>query len=721
MTIDPIFHPVVVALVALALLAFSWFTYVKGTPGRPILLALRLAAVAVIVWIMLRPSWITRLDDSLSTHLLFLVDQSRSMAIADEAANRSRWEAVIKDIDESTAARERLKDQVSLRWFAFGADAKEATTQQLPDQKPELPRSAIGDSLDSLLRQSASNRISGVVLMSDGANTAGISPLQVARRFKSAGIPIHAVGYGQEVVTQQSKDLIARTIRSNPTVFAKNKLTVTGEFDVSSVGSAPVQVRLLFNGVEQSKGEFRAGDGANRLLADLVGTPTIPGDLKVTLEASLPGDPQTSNNSVSTYVTVLSGGISVLEIEGKYRFWEPKYVRWALDQSADIALEQLFLLEQQGSGGLPKELLEPGRVDVFILGDIAAKQFTSEQLRTIVERVQSQGAGLMMMGGYDAFGPGGWSNSPLAEILPVVMRPADLQRTGALPMMPTDEGLRHYILRLAPDADANKQAWQNLSPLDGASSWSSLKAGAQLLASASDGTGLLAAQSVGAGRSIAFAGDTTWRWRKDKQRAMHHARFWRQLILWLAKKEDAGSPTLKVSLASRRVAAGQGLPIVVQPISQDGSPLRDVAIDTILTSQTGAKSTVTLYPQGTEYLGTIRDIAEPGDYTVEVTGKSSSADLGKTSVKFLAFAEDAEAQQTAADLGLLRSLAQTTGGQFVRHLELDKLLAAVADTPIERGYQKEELISLWDRWEVLTLFLILLAVEWTLRKRRGLV
>lgn len=265
MTIDPIFHPIVVAMVAVALLAFSWFTYVKGTPGRPILLGLRLATIAVIVWIMLRPSWITQLDDSLSTHLLFLVDQSRSMAIADEAANRSRWDAVIKDIGDSAAAQDRLKSQVSLRWFAFGADAEETTVDDVSSKKPELPRSAIGDSLDSLLRQSASSRVSGVVLMSDGANTAGASPLQVARRFKSAGIPIHAIGYGQEVVTQQSKDLIARTIRSNPTVFAKNKLTVTGEFDVSNIGNNPVQVRLLFNGVEQAKGEFRAGEGASTL------------------------------------------------------------------------------------------------------------------------------------------------------------------------------------------------------------------------------------------------------------------------------------------------------------------------------------------------------------------------------------------------------------------------------------------------------------------------
>jgi uncharacterized membrane protein len=721
MTIDPIFHLFFVIIIAAMLLVFSIWTYQRGTPGRLFLIPLRVATVLLVTWIMLRPSLVTRTSDSVSATLLFLVDQSRSMAIADEAANRTRWESLMKDLVESQATRDRLKDRFAIRWMTFGSTATEKTVEETLTSKPDQDRSALGDSLDAALRQASNARMAGVVVLSDGANTAGASPLQVARRFRSARIPIHAIGYGQEVVSAQSKDLIAKSIKSNPTVFAKNKLSVGGEFDVSSIGSTPVSVRLLFNGVEQDRGQFKASEGANRLLTDLVATPNTPGDLKITLDASVPGDPQPANNSISTWVTVLSGGISVLEIEGKYRFWEPKYVRWALDQSPDIALEQLFLLEQQGSRGFPDELLEPGRVDVFILGDIAARQFTADQLKKLADRVQSQGAGLMMIGGYEAFGPGGWQSTPLADILPVVMRPTDQQRSVPLPMLPTDAGLRHFILRLASDADANRAAWQSLTPLDGSSSWSSLKAGGQLLAQSSDGTGLLAAQSVGAGRSIAFAGDTTWRWRKDKARSLHHARFWRQLILWLAKKEEAGSPTLKVSLATRRVPLGQGLPIVVQPISNDGSPLTDVELKARVLTEGGTEVPVTLYPQGNEYVGTVRDLQETGDMTLEVEGKSASTDLGKTSVKFLTFAEDAESQQTAADHALLRSITQTTGGMFARHLDLDKLLSDIAAGNSSSIDSKENLTPLWDRWEILAMFLLLVVAEWILRKRLGLV
>ncbi|MBY0587026.1 glutamine amidotransferase [bacterium] len=721
MMIDPILHLVFVIAVAMALGIFSVWTYPRGTPGRAILLSLRLLCILVVTFVMLRPSLVFQSADSTSSTLVFLVDQSRSMLLADEAASRSRWDAITKDIRDSQDQRDSLADRFNIRWLTFGSAVTEKPLDDILQAKPDQERTALGEALEEGLRQAARSRVAGVVVLSDGANTAGLSPLQVARQFRSARVPIHAVGYGQEVGTSQSKDLIARAIRSNPTVFAKNKLAVGGEFDVTGIGTSPVNVRLLFNGAEQSRGEFKGAEGADRLLTDLVGTPMAAGDLKITLEANSPGDPQTANNSISTWVTVLSGGISVLEIEGKYRFWEPKYVRWALDQSPDIALEQLFLLEQNGNRGFPDELLEPGRVDVFILGDIAARQFTADQLKKLVERVQSQGAGLMMMGGYESFGPGGWHNSKVAEILPVVMRPTDIQQTGSQLMMPTETGLRHFILRLGSDADANQKAWSSLPPLDGASSWSSLKAGAQLLAQSPEKTPLLAAQGVGAGRTIAFAGDTTWRWRKDKERASYHARFWRQLILWLAKKEDAGSPTLKVSLASRRVPVGQGLPIVVQPIAPDGASISQAELKARVTTSTGGTIPVTLYPQGNEYVGTIRDLKEPGDFTLEVEGKTPSTDLGKSSVKFLAYAEDAESQQTAADHGLLRSISEMTGGSFFRHLDLDKLLRQIAQEDLPAPESKQNATPLWDRWPVLAIFVALATLEWSLRKRWGLV
>jgi uncharacterized membrane protein len=561
-----------------------------------------------------------------------------------------------------------------------------------------------------------------VVVLSDGANNAGASPLTAARQYRAQRTPIHAFGYGREFVSEQTRDVAARAIRTSPTVFAKNRMNVVGEFDVAGFGGQTVSVRLLLDGVEQAKGEFRTPQEAQRLLAELQAVPMTPGDVKVTLEASAQGDERPENNAISTYVTVLAGGVSVLQVEGKYRFWEPKFLRWALDQSPDIELTQLFLLESgDRRAPFPAELLEPGRFDVLILGDVAAAQFSNEVLEQMASLVEQKGAGFMMIGGYEAFGPGGWAGTPIANLLPVAVRAADAQRTEPLQMVPTDVGLRHYILKLAPSEEANAEVWRRLPPLDGASSWGELKPGAQLLAQSTSGAPLIAAQTVGAGRAVAFAADTTWRWRKDKPSIALHARFWRQLVLWLAKKEESGQQNLKVSLASRRIHVGQSLPISVRAEEADGTPIDDAALKAQVVLPDGGRAPVELFQQEGEFRGAFWQSDQPGDFVLEVSGAAGERDLGTQSVKFLVYAEDLESLQTAADLDTLEAVAKLTEGSFHADGRLAEFLKSLKPKDLNLEVSQPIVVNLWDRWETLVLFLVFVTVEWTLRKRWGMV
>src|SRR5262249_60061346 len=59
------------------------------------------------------------------------------------------------------------------------------------------------------------------------------------------------------------------------------------------------------------------------------------------------------------------------------------------------------------------------------------------------------------------------------------------------------------------------------------------------------------------GRVLAFAGDTTVRWKRPPEGEVHHARFWRQVVLWLAKQEErAGNVWVRPD--ARRVRWGEG-------------------------------------------------------------------------------------------------------------------------------------------------------------------
>ena len=62
-----------------------------------------------------------------------------------------------------------------------------------------------------------------------------------------------------------------------------------------------------------------------------------------------------------------------------------------------------------------------------------------------------------------------------------------------------------------------------------------------MLATSVSGEPILVAQDYGKGRVLAFAGDSTWRWaRSTPESQSKHGRFWRQMVVWLARAELAG-------------------------------------------------------------------------------------------------------------------------------------------------------------------------------------
>ena len=86
-----------------------------------------------------------------------------------------------------------------------------------------------------------------------------------------------------------------------------------------------------------------------------------------------------------------------------------------------------------------------------------------------------------MLGGFHSFGPGGYQQTPLADVLPITMGrlerqgfdepiSKDLQLPGPLKMRPTTRyGAKLPALQLAPAAE-NMQTWNELPPLDGGQS-----------------------------------------------------------------------------------------------------------------------------------------------------------------------------------------------------------------------------------------------------------
>ncbi|MCK4871966.1 MAG: VWA domain-containing protein [Phycisphaerales bacterium] len=71
------------------------------------------------------------------------------------------------------------------------------------------------------------------------------------------------------------------------------------------------------------------------------------------------------------------------------------------------------------ASSLPRDLLSLHKYDLIILNNVPAEQIPPAKQRAIAEYVSKLGGGLVMVGGVDSLGAGGWKGTPLEPILPV--------------------------------------------------------------------------------------------------------------------------------------------------------------------------------------------------------------------------------------------------------------------------------------------------------------
>jgi hypothetical protein len=738
----------------------------RTTRGQRLVLAvLRGIVIGLVLLSMLRPEIVYTDMERQSATLAILIDGSRSLEVADAVGGQSRWEILKRQLERSGPALEALDEDVELKVYLFD---RELHTLDTKDGKIELPtmpdgsQTAIGAALAEVVRNEAAGRLLGVVLASDGAQRAfapfDLPPQQAARQYAALGIPVYAIPLGKAGSAGDSPDLAVENLIASETVFAEAPTEVTAEVNVRGYAGLTVRVQLLW---ESAAGEMQVADtqlvrvgldrfGRQKKTVTLRHTPAEPGEQKVTVVAvAQDGEQVTRNNEVSTFVTVKKGGVRVLLLHGAQREGavasgtERRAIKWALDASPDIMVEDRLITYENDPVNLA-DRFEPGELDVLLLLNVDFNGLTRESWQAVAEWVE-RGGGLGMLGGYHSFGPGGFATSPLDGLMPVAMNRTerqpfgddepprkDVHLVGEIRMKPSQQGMNHWIMDLGTEQSTDAE-WAELPPLLGANLFDrrQLKAGASLLAEADDPVGhpLLVTSIYSGGRVLAFAGDSTGRWRRHGHGDALR-RFWRQAVLWLAKKDQSEEGEVWLRLDERRVPPGAAVSFAVGANTPEGEPVTDASFEVVVTTPdqpaVGARREVpvAVTRRGAMYLATFPDTQEAGDYAIRVTARAGAQTLGSAEGRFLVVDQDIELDNPIADVDLMASLAETTaeaGGQALAPEELPALFARLAERTTELDVPIVRRVSLYDNWPFLLLFVAVIGVEWFLRKKWGLV
>ena len=470
------------AAIVLVILTIWTYLGVRGSSARRmiIVLALRLIALAVTVLLMLRPSLAIEEEDAIDPSRLFLlIDSSKSMDVADEFNNSSRFKRVqdLLAADAVHAALKRLADEKKVEVVVFqGADS---VKRYDPAGKSDGKSTDVIRWLDDLRREAAGDiPVQAMLIFSDGVDTGDpVRTLQKAGEFRGKW-PLITLGLGQPTTTGQDKDIALDQIVVEPQpVLAKGKIKVKVTVQAPGFENAQTEFSLWIEDRAAKKmvkvlaRAERLSQPADNIVTLEADAPDTDGEIKITVKAApLPGETSVANNEISTYTYVSKEGVRILWVEGKKRAYEGVFaIRHALLKDRRF---HVVYVERGKSLEPQKQEIDPFNFDktaydVLVIGDISAARFgDADILRKVRDRVQNQGMGLVMLGGYETFANSDWQSSQLADLFPVrLATPGQVE--GKVRVVPTPEGL-HYLCKLADDPKKNQEIWSKIfSPLEG--------------------------------------------------------------------------------------------------------------------------------------------------------------------------------------------------------------------------------------------------------------
>lgn len=406
-----------VLLALLPLLAVFSFRSLAGLGPvrRWVAIGMRCLVVTCMVLALAGAQWI-RKTDALS--VVFLVDRSKSIP-------RPKQAEAFKFLENAKEQMRPQKDQLGV--IAF--DGK-AAVEQLPMN--ELAIEQISESIDAdqtnlaaamrmglaLFTDEAARRL---VVLSDGNENVGAA-LEEAEQYGAAGVPIDVVPiryrHGDEVVFDR--------LSAPPT--AKAEETINLQMILRSQSKDPVGGKILLYHNEHLIDLDPASAGAGHAVV------LDPGPNRLTIPIPLraagahrfqavfePDDADADTipgNNEGRAFTVVSGQgrILILTTGGE----EDTGSNWESARLLAAALERERLVcDVEIVGENPLDQVRLLEYSAVILSNVSADKLTPEERQGLAVYVRDLGGGLIMVGGDESFGAGGWMDTPIEEVMPV--------------------------------------------------------------------------------------------------------------------------------------------------------------------------------------------------------------------------------------------------------------------------------------------------------------
>ncbi|MBX3381585.1 MAG: VWA domain-containing protein [Phycisphaeraceae bacterium] len=413
-------RPWLLALFVCGALAMAAFSRAFGvmSPARRTVSALVRFLLVLLIGACIAGVGIVRTSDKLAA--IAVIDASESVRRFGALSGLDFSAHIAEYLKRSTASR-GPDDLLGIVVFDGRAVTAVAPTSARLNDFSFEPPGAEGTDIESALRLAHAvippDAAGRIVLFSDGNQTRGDAE-HAATAFASAArpVPVEVVPLKYRLESEvyiASVDAPAQapadsSVRLRVTLFSTGKAVGT----VRILSSDAREQQLHAERVELEQGEnvrtIEVPMGAGRVHRfRAVFEPATGEDGKPV------GDTLAENNSATAF-TLTPGAGSVLIVEGTADGSEPSPLAQTLEEDG-------LKVEVLAARLIPSDPLTLQNYDLIILQDVGAEELSEQTQRLLAGAVRDMGIGLIMVGGPNSFGAGGWRNTPLEPVLPVLL------------------------------------------------------------------------------------------------------------------------------------------------------------------------------------------------------------------------------------------------------------------------------------------------------------
>lgn len=670
-----------------------------------VLVALRLAVVAVLALIAFDPSTTSEEREPRPGARAVLLDGSRSMGI-ETGGESSRFER----------GRSLLARSARAGFTPFVAQGEASAAIPLRNAGPPRGRTRLLAALRELAAESEGS-FSDVLVISDGIE----DPASLAE-LDTSPLPfrVHAV------LSDDARPLRdASLVVASPPAVASSGESIRLRFYVASAGAFDgATLRVERDG--EAVAETRIANAREDVFVDV--DPGAPG--RRIFRATLVQDGEddiAENDEVVFAVDVRRARFRVLLVCGRPS-WDQRFLREELDSQAGMELVSFFILrtEDDLTYAAPNELaLIPfptdelfrehlSSFDAIVFQNFDFAPYDVEQYLPRIAKYVREGGGLAMIGGALSFSSGGYAGTPIEDVLPVALE--DVANDYERPTFRATVAAKasaHPLVALA--SQEGPFPWASVAELSGLHRVRGIREGARTLLEARSVEGasvpLLVAGDVGQGRSLALLTDESWRWRFEAEDDTHdpYGTFWERALRWLSR-----DPTLDPSRFDVATRALAGEPFEVRGFARNAAyePLSRAFVSLVDTQGTALASAEQAPNENGEVRWAVRAPIRPGVVRAELRERAGGEVIAQ--LPFVVDDGRTELDDAAPRRDFLDRLVATTGGTWVDGTDFEASVARATTfvrrtrvTPrIPRGLGEAVLLAL-------------LAAEWIVRRKHG--